>query len=361
MKSNPLLLTPGPTNIPSFVLEHYGDIPYHHRQTQFTETFEQVSENLRKLHQASQNDFSYILTGSGTLGMEASATNFFLPKDTVLVLVTGEFGKRFAEICTLHELDVHTIQTTPGETYDLNSVKHFLETHPQCKGVFVTHSETSTGVLNDLHALSLLCEPYNDCLLIVDSVSGLIINPLEFSNWKLDCVISASQKGYLLAPGLCFLMVSEKAHKRIVSSPRGFYTQLSLYDQFSSIQQTPFTPNIDLIHQLHITTDFLLSYSLTKYQQEKRELYTYTEKELQKLGFKNLVTEEMNKSRTILAVTHPTYAVSDLQHYLEKQNIIVAASKNKELEVLRIGFLGYISKNDIHLLLTHIQVYCAQH
>ena len=99
-----------------------------------------------------------------------------------------------------------------GSTYDIDDIREIILTNPDLKVIFMTHSETPTGVSNDIQSIGNLTRD-TDILLVVDSVSGMVVNPLEFDTWSLNCVIAGSQKGFLLPPGLAFIALSEKAKK----------------------------------------------------------------------------------------------------------------------------------------------------
>jgi aspartate aminotransferase-like enzyme len=242
------LLTPGPTPIPPEVALKEALPILHHRTDEFGEVFVEVTENLKYVFQT-KNDV-LLLTCSGTGSMESAVVNILNPGDEALVVSSGVFGDRWAKICEAFGIKVTKIDSDWGTVVEPEKIKQALKSNPRMKAVFTTHTETSTGVVNDLKTIGKIVSG-TPALLVVDAISGLGGQPLYTDDWNLDVVVSGSQKGLMTAPGLAFVSVSAKAWPiaEAAASPR-FYWDWRRIKKSVPQKQTPFTPAVTLIVSL---------------------------------------------------------------------------------------------------------------
>jgi len=208
-----MLMIPGPTPVPEQVLLAMTKHPMGHRSGEFSAIMAEVTENLKWLHQT-QNDV-LVLTASGTGAMEAGIINFLSQGDKVLVGSNGKFGDRWAKVARAYGLEVEEITAEWGKPLDPEAFKAVLEAdaNKDIKAVIVTHSETSSGVLNDLETINRHVKAHGEALIMVDAVTSLGACNVPVDEWGLDVVGSGSQKGYMIPPGLAFVSVSAKAWK----------------------------------------------------------------------------------------------------------------------------------------------------
>jgi aspartate aminotransferase-like enzyme len=248
MDNKLMLMIPGPTPVPEQVLLALAKHPIGHRTSEFNEIMAEVTENLKWLHQT-QNDV-LTLTISGTGAMEAGIINFLSPGDRVLVGCNGKFGDRWADLCAAFGLQVEKITAEWGKLLDTEQFREKLaaDTDKKIKAVIITHSETSTGVLNDLETINRHVKDHGEALMIVDAVTSLGAVNLPIDDWGIDVVASGSQKGYMIPPGLGFVSVSPKAWEayKTAKLPR-FYLDLDLYRKAAAKNSNPFTPPVNLI------------------------------------------------------------------------------------------------------------------
>jgi len=243
------LLTPGPTPLPPEVLEAMSRPIIHHRTPQFQAILKEATQGLQYVYQT-KNDV-FILASSGTGAMEAAVVNLLSCKDTALVIEGGKFGERWTEICKAYGINTEVISVEWGRAVNPLDIQEKIKNNPAIKVVFTTLCETSTGVVNDIAAIGKIIKDTN-AVLAVDAISGLGAIDLKTDDWFCDIVVSGSQKGLMLPPGLGFISVSPKAFKFIDSSnaPR-YYLDLKKAKKALDKTDTPFTPAITLIIALN--------------------------------------------------------------------------------------------------------------
>ncbi len=243
------LLTPGPTPLPPEVLQAQARPIIHHRTPQFQAILKEAAEGLKLVFQTSGD--VYILTSSGTGAMEASVVNLLSPQDTALCIQGGKFGERWTEICKAYGIQAEVIDVEWGKAVDPKEVEKKLKANPAIKAVFATLCETSTGVTNDIAGLGAVVKNSN-AVLVVDAISGLGAIDLKADAWGVDVVVSGSQKGLMLPPGLAFISVSAKAWEKIaVSKCPKYYFDLKTAKKAWGSTDTPFTPAISLVIALN--------------------------------------------------------------------------------------------------------------
>jgi serine---pyruvate transaminase len=242
------LLTPGPTPIPPEVAAA-GALPIlHHRTAEFGEIFERVVEGMKYVYRT-QGDV-LLLTSSGTGAMEAAVVNTLSPGEKAIVASSGVFGERWGKICAAFGVNVVAVKAPWGRPVEPQAVKDALKANPDAKVVFLTHTETSTGTVNDLKALGGIVAE-TDAISVVDAISGLAGQELRADEWKLDVVVAGSQKGLMIAPGLAFAAVSEKAWKLVEACKNArFYFDFRSAKKSVATKETPFTPAVTLIVSL---------------------------------------------------------------------------------------------------------------
>ena len=235
------LRLPGPIPVPEDILETMSRPMINHRGPQFAEMLHRVTDRLKQVFRTDGDVF--ILTSSGTGAMEAAIVNTLSPGDRVLCTSMGYFGDRFGEIASRYGADVRMLSFDPGAAVDPDAVRSALEGDPDVKAVLITHNETSTGVANDMEAIGGVVKGEFDRLLLVDGISSVCSLPLETDAWGCDVVATASQKGWMLPPGLAFLSFSAaawEAHGQ-ATMPR-YYFDVEQYQHYFEMGQPPYTP-----------------------------------------------------------------------------------------------------------------------
>jgi aspartate aminotransferase-like enzyme len=355
-----MLMIPGPTPVPERVLQAMAKHPIGHRGGEFSQIVAEVTEGLKWLHQTTSDVL--ILAASGTGAMEAGIINFLSPGDRVLACENGKFGDRWIKVCKAYGLEVDEVRAEWGTTLDPEIIRTKLEadTEKQIKAVIFTHSETSTGVLNDLETINRHVKAHGEALIIVDAVTSLGAINLPIDDWGLDVVASGSQKGYMIPPGLAFVSVSPKAWKAYETAklPK-FYFDLGAYRKNAAKNLTPFTPPVNLFLALQTALTMMKQEGLEAIFARHDRLSAATRTGVQALGLP-LFPPEGYASTATTAVTAPagaTFSTDDIRKVLQKRFDISVAGGQDHLKgkILRIGHLGFVNDRDILAVLAALE------
>jgi len=344
-----MLMIPGPTPVPESVLLAMAKAPIGHRSGDFGKVMEECTALLKWLHQT-ENDV-LMLTVSGTGAMEAGIINFLNPGDRVLVGVNGKFGDRWAKMALTFGMRAEVIQNEMGKPLDTEVFREKLEgdKNKEIKGVIITHSETSTGVLNDLETINKYVKAHGECLIIVDAVTSLGAVNIPIDEWGLDVVASGSQKGYMIPPGLGFVACSQKAWKAYENAkiPR-FYLDLMPYKKSTAKNTTPFTPPVNLIFGLQTALRMMKAEGLESIFARHKRVTQATRAACKSLGLPLFAPDDA-ASTAITAVAPLNVDSEDIRSVMKKDFDISLAGGQDELKgkIFRIGHLGFVSDRDI--------------
>lgn len=344
-----MLMIPGPTPVPEQVLLALSKHPIGHRSGSFSQIMAEVTQNLKWLHQT-ENDV-LVLTASGTGAMEAGIINFLSPGDRVLVGCNGKFGDRWAQLSSAFGLQVEKITAEWGQPLDPEQFREKLvaDTEKTIKAVIVTHSETSTGVLNDLETINRYVKDHGKALIIVDAVTSLGAVNLPIDTWGIDVVASGSQKGYMIPPGLGFVSVSAKAWEayKTAKLPR-FYFDLGAYRKTAAKNTNPFTPPVNLVIALQTALRMMKAEGLESIFARHQRLMTATREAIKALSLP-LFAPDQAASPAITAVAPVSIDSEQVRAIMKKHFDIILAGGQDHLKgkIFRIGHLGFVSDRDI--------------
>lgn len=239
------LLTPGPTPVPPEALDAMARPIIHHRTPQFQAILKEVEENLKYVFKT-KNDV-LIFAASGTGAMEGSVVSLLSPGEKAIVVRGGKFGERWGELCAAYGIEFIAIDVEWGKAVDPQEIKKILEKDNKIKAVYVTLCETSTGVATDIKAIADITKD-TQAVLVVDAISALGAVPLKTDEWGIDVVVSGSQKGLMIPPGLAFVSLSKKAMDLVEKSklPK-YYFNFKTHKKSIEKNDTPYTPAVNLI------------------------------------------------------------------------------------------------------------------
>ncbi|MFC1928676.1 pyridoxal-phosphate-dependent aminotransferase family protein [Chloroflexota bacterium] len=350
------LRIPGPTPCPPEVLQAMTKQMINHRGTEFAEILNGVTDKLKQLFQT-KNDV-FVLTGSGTGGLEAAIVNTLSPGDKVLSVSIGVFGDRFATIAQEFGAEVIPLRFEWGKAADTDAVRQALQAEPKIKAVLVTHNETSTGVTNDLALISSVVKEF-DKLLLVDAISSLGSIYLPVDEWRCDVTVTGSQKGWMVPPGLAMVSVSQEAWQAHASAkmPR-VYWDFTRAKSYLEKGQTPWTPAVSVVYALATSLDMMLKEGLPNITARHARVAKTARDGAKLLGL-SLFAEESHASNTVSAI-----AASDgldtkkLLKVLREEHQIVLGGGQQKLDgkIFRIGHLGWITEEDIEKVIATLRV-----
>ncbi|MCD6359193.1 MAG: alanine--glyoxylate aminotransferase family protein [Dehalococcoidia bacterium] len=349
------LRIPGPTPCPPETLQAMGGQMINHRGEEFAEILQRATAKLKMMFQTRSDVI--ILTASGTGGLEAAIVNSLSPNDKVLAVSIGVFGDRFADIAKCFGANVNRLQFEWGKAADPDAIRQALNEDPDIKAVLVTHNETSTGVTNDIEALGRVVSEF-DKLLIVDAVSGLGSLKMRVDAWHCDVVVTGSQKGWMIPPGLSMLSINQKGWRANsqATMPR-FYWDLSKAKDYLKKGQTSWTPAISLFYALDKALSMMEHEGLANITARHARVAEATRRGIEKLGL-SLFADKSFASNTVTAVKIPDgINVSELRQVLKDDYGVVVAGGQRHLanKIFRIGHLGWVTEADIKETLTALE------
>jgi serine---pyruvate transaminase len=255
------LMTAGPTPLPPAVSQVMAEPILYHRAPAFIEIYARVLERLKAVYQTENEVLSFAASGTGA--MESAVANLIAPGDVAVVASCGKFGERWAELCDAYGAETVHLETEWGEKVDPARVDEALAgAGGRAKALFTTQSETSTGVVNDVQALTEVAHAHG-AVIGVDAVSGLGVVDLPTDEWDVDVVASGSQKALMCPPGLAFASVSERAlavaADARTSGARTYYLdwEKTLKGQRKDPPDSPFTPAVTLFRALDVALEMI--------------------------------------------------------------------------------------------------------
>jgi aspartate aminotransferase-like enzyme len=348
------LMAPGPTPVPPTVLLAMAQPIIHHRAAEYDALFREVREGLKRLVQTRQDVLVPACTGTGA--MEAAAANTLSAGDRVIVVNAGAFAQRWLAICKAYGLTVIELAAPHGETVAPERIAEALIQNPDVKAVLVQHSESSTGVLHDVRAYAQVTRG-TGAILIVDAVSSLGIADLPMDAWEIDVVVSASQKGLMLPPGLGLLALSEKAWTAAARStlPK-YYLDLTEERKYSARNEARFTPAVSIMVGLREVLRMIEAEGLANVVRRHDRLSRATRAGAEALGL--TLFPKTTASPALTAVQVPARLDADrvVERFATSHNITIDGGRGPTKgKIFRIGHMGYVDDFDVTTALAALE------
>ncbi len=340
------LLAPGPVNLHPEVRKALALPMIHHRTPEFDLILKRVLGGIKKIFQTEQDVFLLTSTGSG--GMEALIVNTISPGDKVLAIVSGKFGERWAEMAKVFGAEVTTIDVPWGEAVEVSKVEQFLKQNPDTRAVLCQACETSTAVAHPIEALGQVIAQYPETLFLVDGITALGAYPLPMDLWNIDGIVAGSQKAFMLPTGMSFVSFSKKAWKYIEKNetPR-FYFDIRKERKANANGETYFSSNVAIIRALDVVLNLIQTQGLDDLFHAIRRRADFTRHFGQKLGF-TLYAKSPSDSVTALSVP-PQMDGQKIRLYLEQahQITLMGGQDQAKGKIIRIGHMGYIQDSEL--------------
>jgi aspartate aminotransferase-like enzyme len=350
MQDKTFLMIPGPTPVPESVLLAMAKHPIGHRSGEFSEILKEVYTDLKWIFQTKNEVFIYAASGTGA--MEAALSNLVNQGDKVLSLIIGNFGARWAKIAHSRGAMVDKIEVDLGEIIKPEDLKVKLakDTKKEIKLVTLTHSETSTGAKNDIKTLCKIIKDHG-AISVVDGVTSVGAMDVRMDEWGIDVLVSGSQKGFMIPPGLAFLAASKRAwqmHEKCLYP--SFYFDWKAHKKAVLEHTTPYTPSVNLIFALHEALKIMKQEGLQNIFVRHEKLALGLRNAIRALGLELFVKEDENASYAITSILPPKgISVPDIRKYLKQDFDIIIANGQNALKdnIFRIGTLGFVSERDL--------------
>jgi aspartate aminotransferase-like enzyme len=347
------LITPGPTPIPPEVAAQSALPIIHHRTHEFGDLFDQVSQGLKYVFQT-KNDV-FILTASGSGAMESAVANLVNPGDKVIVATSGSFGDRWVKIAQAFGAKVISVQEEWGKPVNPQKIQDALVNHSDIQAVFLQHTETSTGVVNDLKTIGAIVSKTN-AVSVVDAISGLAGEELQMDEWNLDVVVSGSQKGLMTAPGLAFASVGEKAWKKVEACKNHrFYFDYRLIKKSIPNKETPWTPAVTLLQSLNTALQLIREDGMEKTWERHKKLARATQAGLKALGL-TLFAESPCAVLTSAKLPSGLDGAKLVDWMRDELGVSIAGGQDHlKGKIVRLAHMGYMDQFDILIGLSALE------
>ncbi|MGH2567327.1 MAG: pyridoxal-phosphate-dependent aminotransferase family protein [Bacteroidota bacterium] len=349
------LFTPGPTPVPEHVQLRMAEPMIHHRHPEFQELFSRVNKNLQYLFQTSRDVLT--LTSSGTGAMEAAVCNLHSPGETAIYVNGGKFGERWGEILKAYGVTAVESGVEWGSAIVPEKILETLKENPNASAVYLTHSETSTAVVTDVKNIAALVRQHSSALTVVDGITAIGAMEFRMDAWGIDVVVTGSQKGLMIPPGLAFIALSDRAAERMERSklPK-YYFSLSKARKALRDGDTPWTPAVSLLTGLDAALEMIRAEGIEQVWARHARLAGAVRAAVQALGLKLFASAPSN-ALTGFWIPERIEA-KKFNDALKKTYGITIAGGQGHLagKIVRISHLGYYDELDIVALVAGLEM-----
>ncbi|MGH7198287.1 MAG: 2-aminoethylphosphonate aminotransferase [Candidatus Omnitrophota bacterium] len=343
-----VLLNPGPVNVTERVRRALLEPDICHREEEFARLLGDVRRKLLGIFGIARTHTVAVFSGSGTTALEAMLSTFAKENKTILVLSNGVYGDRMKTILEVHDTPVRVLTSGPGEFPDLKIVESMLRTNTSLHAVAMVHHETSTGMLNPIAEVGRLAKKYGKTFL-VDAVSSLGAEKIDFKNWSVDFCAGTAGKCLHGFPGVSFVLVSKKEAARLKNrKARTLYLDLRRVLECEEKGDTPFTPAVQIFYAFNRALEELKKEGLARRIQSYAQKSRILERGFRALGLRFLV-ESKTRSHVLTALWTPSFISYDKLHdRLKKEGFVIYAGQSElKDKIFRVSNLGDVRTADL--------------
>ncbi|WP_273275586.1 pyridoxal-phosphate-dependent aminotransferase family protein [Maribacter polysiphoniae] len=355
MKSRKLLMIPGPIEFESEVMQCMAVPTPSHVSPDFIDTFANSLKLMKEVWQCPSGQ-AFIVAGTGTLAMDMAAANLIESGDKVLVISTGYFGLRFAEILKRYGAEVDILEAEVGDIVSLELIEQQLKSKSY-KLLTFTHVDTSTAVLNDAKSIGTLGKKYK-VLTVLDGVCSVAGEEIRQEDWGLDVVLTASQKAVGVPPGLALLVASQNAMQAFgqrTSPVANYYGDwanwLPIMKAYENRQASYFgTPAVNLVIALEKSLQLIVKEGLDNRFDRHKRAGKAMRAAIKALGLELLSKNEQVSANTLSAPLYPSNMdTSSFLKGVNQEGVILAGGLLPKLKnnYFRIGHMGSVNKSDL--------------
>ena len=348
------LMTPGPTQIPEQARFALAKQVTHHRTEEASTLYRSVIAGLQQVF-CTKNDI-FLLTGSGTAAMEAAVTNFAARGEKILVLSSGKFSERWADIARAFGIEPILYELPWGERFDPAEVKCLLDANPDVVAVYGTLCETSTGVGHDIEGIGKIVRE-TAALFVVDGISATGAVECRCDYWGIDVMLVGSQKALMGLPGTAMMSVSEKAWAKCKNTAKqAFYFDLAKYKKNAAESTTPFTTPKSQLEALDINLKLLLEEGIENVWAYNARLAAATRASLTAMGLR-LSTEFPSDAMTTAFIPESVDAKTFMKTLESRFGIKFAGGQGDwKGKIFRMAHFGMVDECDVLGILCAIEM-----
>lgn len=354
------LLTPGPLTTSSTVKEAML-IDHCTWDNDYKQITQEIRTKLLNLAHVSAKEYTAVLMqGSGSFGVESVLSSMLRPDDHLLLCVNGAYGQRMADMCERYEVETTIYATAENQIPDAKEVERIVADHPSISAIAMVHSETTSGILNDLSGIGAFAKQH-DLLFIVDAMSSFGGIDIDFVSLDIDFLISSSNKCIQGVPGFSFVIAKRKELEERNGSSKTL--SLDLYEQYKVME--------DHGGKWRFTSP---THTVLAFQQALKELeeeggiqarnirYAVNNRllreEMATIGYEPFIKDNQGPFITsFMYPDDPTFDFNHFYHYLKQHGFVIYPGKINHHDCFRIGNIGDIYPEDILELTAVIKNY----
>lgn len=353
--TRPRLMIPGPIEFAEEVLAAMAQPSPSHVDPGFIGVFGQVLRDLRRVFLAADDYRAFVVAGSGTLAMDSVIANLVEPGDRCLVVETGYFSQRMADICRRYDGVVDVLAAPPGETITPEQLTAHMQKDDYVL-VAITHVDTSTGVLTDVPGLTAVAKAAG-ALVVVDGVCAAAGETMRQHEWGVDVYLMASQKAIGVPPGLALWVASPaaiakwRARTTPVASYYGDWNLwLPIMEAYEAGRAAYFaTPAVNLVLALAVSLRQILEEGLESVFARHVCIGDAFKAGVRALGLAQVPTAMAHAAHTLTCPRYPAGVDASLLGHVRKAGAILAGGLHPAIrnEYFRIGHMGRVSRSDV--------------
>lgn len=340
------LFCPGPTPVPDDAAYAGLETNIYHRTAEFKAHFQRARGLLRPFFDSSEDPI--ILSSSGTGALEAAMVNLSSPGDTVIIVNGGKFGERWHKLAHAYECQVEKLTVPWGQAPEPDQIVAMIKRQPKAKALFLQANETSTGVAYPIEEIAKAVRAVKpEILIIVDAISALVAHHVKLTDWNLDCVISGSQKGFGIPPGLAFIALSDRAWSSLSRRSR-FYFDLARERAAQAEGQTAWTPATTLILSLKVALEKLSELGVDGCVEHHRQMAKACRAAAKAMGLDLFSQSHHSQALTAISLPSNIDGTELVRLCREKYGAIFAGGQDQAKgKIIRIAHLGFLDQFDL--------------
>ena len=347
-----ILMNPGPVNVTDKVRDAQLQGDLCHREPEFSALMGSIRKKLLQAFEIEQEYSAVLITGSGTAAMEMAISSCLTPNRSILIIQNGVYGERISKMADVYKMDKHLLSYNWGETLKIAEIEQSLKQNASIEVIAMVHHETTTGLLNPLPEIALLAKQY-DKRLVVDCISSLGGDEINFKQYPIDFVVGTANKCIHGLPGVSFVLHRKIDLSRIKDIPsRSVYLDLTEHLKAQEKGDSLFTPAVQAHYALDTALDELLEETVFGRIKRYRKAAENLRNGFKDIGLEFLIPEDQ-QSNCLTALKIPNGISYDWLHDKLKENgfVIYAGQGLFNRKIFRIANMGNIQDEEFTLCL----------